>query len=115
MGFGVVRHLVAHARRQGEDAAILQLGVQLPFEAEQHMALAAPVIRQIPGGVLHHSHPQIPELPGVPACDAALSLVFGRRDIGPAGCTKRQVIDFHGKVHCLENSRENKGAIPVPK
>ncbi|MNF60334.1 hypothetical protein D3C84_419500 [compost metagenome] len=100
MGLGVVRHLIAHARRQGEDAAILQLGVQLPLEAEQNMALAAPVIRQIAGGVLHHPHPKIPKLLGVPVGDAAFPLVLGRRYVGPAGRAKWQVFDFHHNSLC---------------
>jgi len=42
MGFGVVGHLIAHARRQHERAAIGKLGVQFAFEAQQDVALAAP-------------------------------------------------------------------------
>ena len=107
MGLGVVRHLIAHARRQGEDAAILQLCVQLPLEAEQHVTLAAPVIRQVAGGVLHHPHPQLPKLLAVPAGDAAFTLVLGRRYVGPAGRAKWQCIDVHDRSFVY--SRRSRG------
>lgn len=112
MGLGVVGHLIAHARRQGEDAAILQLGVQLPLEAEQHVALAAPVIRQVAGGILHHPHPKIPKLLGVPAGDAAFPLVLGRRYVGPAGRAKWQFIDVHDRSFVY--SRRSRGGSLIP-
>lgn len=39
MRFGIVRDLIAHARREDEDSTILQFGVQFPFQAKQHMPL----------------------------------------------------------------------------
>jgi len=50
MGLGVVRNLIACPRQQGEGSAILKLRMKFPFQAQQDMALAAPVIGQVGGG-----------------------------------------------------------------
>jgi len=76
------------------------------------VALAAPVIRQVAGGVLHHPHPQLPKLLGVPAGDAALSLVFSGRDLGPVRGAKRQCIDVHDGSFVY--SRRSRGGSLIP-
>ncbi|MOA42110.1 hypothetical protein D3C78_1641360 [compost metagenome] len=83
--------------------------MQFAFDAQQHMALAAPVIRQIAGGILHHPHPHIAKALGVPAGDAGFPPMLCRRYLGPAGRAKRQVLDFHHNSLCRKN-RHSHGA-----
>ena len=68
MCLGVVTDLVAHARRQGEVAAVLQFGVQLSFQAKQDMALVAPVVGKVAGAVLDLSNPYLAKLASAPVC-----------------------------------------------
>ena len=49
MGCGVVGNLVTHAGREGEDAAVGQLGSQLALQAEHDVPFAAPVIGKVTG------------------------------------------------------------------
>ena len=44
-----VGHLIAHAGRQLEPAAILQLGIEFAFEDVEDMASVAPVISEVAG------------------------------------------------------------------
>lgn len=64
MAFHVIAHLVTHPRRQNELATILQLRVQLAFEAQQHMPAPTPVISQVTGGVFHLAHTRGAEVTG---------------------------------------------------
>ena len=56
--------MIAHSRREGEPPSVGQLRVQLPLETEQDVPLAAPVIGQVTGRVLHHAHAQRIEVLG---------------------------------------------------
>jgi len=49
-----IGNLIAHARRQGEAAAVLQLRFQFALQHIEDMAAVAPMIRQIAGAVFHH-------------------------------------------------------------
>ena len=49
MRLGVVRHLIAHAGAQDEGPPVLELRVKLSLDAEQDVALDAPVIGPVPG------------------------------------------------------------------
>ncbi len=96
MGFGAIGHLVAHTRFEDEGATIVKLGVQFPFEAEQDVSFAAPVIGLIAGTVFHHPDPEIAEVAGSPLGPAGYAGMFGRLDTCPVGGAKRNVVDFHG-------------------
>lgn len=48
MRLSVVGYLIAHARGHDKGAAVFKLGVKLALKAQQNVALAAPVIGQIP-------------------------------------------------------------------
>ena len=76
--FRIIRHLVTHARRQGKNAAIFQLGMQLAGQAQQDMAFTAPVVGQVTCGVLHHPHPHRAKLLRAPPCRALLTRMFRR-------------------------------------
>jgi ABC-type transporter lipoprotein component MlaA len=43
-----VRDLVAHSGVEEDAPAVLELGLELTLQHEQHVTLAAPVIRQVP-------------------------------------------------------------------
>ena len=84
-GFGVVRHLVAHAGLEREGAAVRELGVQFALEHKQDMALLAPVVGQVARLVLDHAHADVSELPGAPVGHAGLALVLRALDLRPVG------------------------------
>ena len=44
MRFGVICDLIAHAQLEREAATVFKLGVEVSFEAEQDVALHAPVV-----------------------------------------------------------------------
>src|SRR5262249_15686351 len=54
--FDAVGDLVAHTRQQLEAAPIGQIGIQLPGDAQQDMALLAPVVRHVAGRIVHHAY-----------------------------------------------------------
>src|SRR5512135_1145552 len=85
MRFRIVRNLVTHARPKCEDTAVLELRVKLAVDAEQNMALDAPVIRRVTSRVLDHAYANIAELPGAPPSEATLALVFPTLDLRPVG------------------------------
>src|SRR5258706_327303 len=92
---GLVRHLVAHAGPQHMAAAVFQFGVQFAFEAQENMALAAPVVGHITGAVFDHAYPDVAELPGAPEGLARDAGMLGARHRGPVGRAERNVVDLH--------------------
>src|SRR5262249_53608099 len=98
MGFGVVGDLVAHARAQDEGAAVAQLRVQLAFDAQQDVALHAPVIREIARRVLHHAHADPAEVPGAPVRRAALAAVLRGLDLRPVRRAEWDGGHVHGEI-----------------
>src|SRR5688572_2522569 len=95
MRLGAIRHLVTHARLQREAAAIGELGVELAFEAQENVALGAPVIRDVTGGVLEHAHAHVAEMASAPACLAARPCVCRHLDLVPVDRAKGQVAQVH--------------------
>jgi hypothetical protein len=49
--------------------------VQLPFQAEQDVALGTPVIRNVPRGVLDHADADITEVAGAPEGQTGFAMV----------------------------------------
>ena len=80
MGLGLVGHLVAHAWLEQKLPAIFELGVQLSLEAKQDVALGAPMIGQVTRRVLHHPHPDVPELLRAPIGGPGDAFMFGGLD-----------------------------------
>ena len=95
MRFGIVRNLVAHARSERECSAVLQLRVKLAFNAQEHVALHAPVIGDIARRVLDHPDADRSERPRAPVRAAALARMFGGFDGGPLGDAERNTGHFH--------------------
>ena len=56
MPLHVIAHLITHPGSQRELPAILQLGVQLTFQAQQDMPAPTPVISQVTGAGFDHAH-----------------------------------------------------------
>ncbi|MNV96283.1 hypothetical protein D3C71_1912700 [compost metagenome] len=96
MGLGVVRHLVAHPGLEREPTPILQLGLHLTLQAQQHMPLAAPVVRHIPRGVLDHAHANATKVLRLPEGLAGFGGMFGAGDFGPVGGSEGDVVHLHG-------------------
>jgi len=67
MRLRVVRHLVAHTRRQVKAAAVRQLGLELAGNAKEDMTLLTPVIGSVAGRVLDQPYPNCSELPSPPS------------------------------------------------
>ena len=72
--------------------------VQLAREAEQDVALLAPVIRAVARGVLDHPHAHRPELTCAPARLARITRVSRRFDGAPVGRTEGNVLHLHGRA-----------------
>lgn len=88
MWLGIVGHMVGLSRLQGEAASVFQLGIQLAFQAQQHMALYTPVIGQIAGAVFHHAYSDRAKLLGAPQGHACFAFVFSGSDVGPVDGAK---------------------------
>ena len=95
MRLGAVGDLVAHARRKDEAAPIRKLGVQFAFQAQQDMALAAPVVGQITRGLLDRAHADGAELAGAPVSAAGFAGVYAGFDGGPVSSAEGEVVDVH--------------------
>jgi len=86
---GAVRDLIANTRRQHKLPAIGKLGLELALEAQKDVTLRTPVIRKVPGRILHHSHPDIAELPSSPIGGARFAFVLDPLDLGPIRRSER--------------------------
>lgn len=95
MRLRVVRHLIAHARRQAKRSAIRQPGFEFPGDTEQNMTLVTPVIGLISRRVLNQAHPDRAELPGTPSRHADLTRVLGGLDFFPVSNPKWNVVQMH--------------------
>ena len=91
MGVNTVGYLVAHAGAQDKATPILEFRVQLAREAQQYMALPAPVIREITRSVFDHSDSNRPEMTGSPVSGACYALVLGLLQERPVGRAERDV------------------------
>src|SRR5215213_7491913 len=78
-----VAHLVAHPRLEDDDAAVLQLGVDLALEAEHDVSLLAPMIGDVAGRVLDHPDADFAELLRPPEGDPGDAGVLARGDGRP--------------------------------
>jgi hypothetical protein len=95
MRLGVVRHLIAHARRQVEQSAVRQLSFEFTRNAEENMTLLTPMIRLIARWIVNQSHPNRPELPGAPTCHPDLTSVLGGVDLLPISNPEWNVAQVH--------------------
>lgn len=96
MRLGIVSHMVGLSWLQGEAASVFQFGVQTAFQAQQHMALYAPVVGQITGAVFHHAYANGAKLLGAPQGHACFAFVFSGSNVGPIDSAKGQVLNIHG-------------------
>lgn len=74
--FGIICDLIACSRPEDECAAVCEFGVELAFGAQEYVALNTPVIGEIAGRVLDHTHPDIAEILCAPGSQASFALVF---------------------------------------
>ena len=88
MGFGTIGHLVAHTRRKREYATI----VQLARRYQRDMAFLAPMVGQVIGSIVHHTHPYWTELAGAPSGYAGRAAVLLTRNFRP-------ICDAKWKIH----------------
>src|SRR5205085_5631530 len=79
----VVSYLIAHAGRKLERSPVFQVGDELAIDAEDDVALAAPVISDVARRIVDQPHADLAELPGPPGGDAGVALVRRRRDALP--------------------------------
>ena len=97
MWLSVVGHLIAHPGLECEPAAILQFGLQLTFQTQQDVSLAAPVIGEIARRVFDHPYSHISEAPLPPVCDAPFPLMFAALDVSPLCHNKRNATHAHAQ------------------
>ena len=95
MGFRIVGDLITHARHERKAPPVLQIGMELTFDAQENVTLHAPMVGEVARLVLDHAHADASEVLGSPVCAAALALVLGRRDLRPVGGSKRDVGHLH--------------------
>src|SRR5438067_5034291 len=98
MRLRAVGHLVAHAGSETEGSSVAQLRLELSLEAENDVALLAPVVSPVPGGILHHSDTGGAELARVPSRDAGSAAVLGRRNGEPVRRAERDVGQLHERI-----------------
>ncbi len=68
------------------------------LDAQQHMPLAAPVIGEIAGSVLHHADAKVPEVAGLPIGCSCLTFVLGALNLSPVGEYERDAGHLHKKT-----------------
>src|SRR5437868_12833319 len=71
----VVGHLIAHAGRKLERAPVLQVGDEFAIDAEDDVALGAPVIGDVARRIIDEPDADLAELPGTPGGDAGVALM----------------------------------------
>ncbi len=103
MRLRIVRNLVAHPGGQPEEAAIRQLGLQLPGDAEENVTLVAPMIRSVAGRVFDQPHSDLPKLLRAPSRHAGLARVLDGIDLLPISDPKRDIAQV--QEHRLGESR----------
>src|ERR1041385_703842 len=72
----LVGHLVAHAGRDLERAAVVQIGDKLAVDAEDDVALPAPVVGHVARRIVAQPHPDVAELPRAPVGVRAVRTVL---------------------------------------
>ena len=85
MGFRLIGNLVANAGRKNKCSAVFKLRLQFTSQAQQDMALFAPVVSQIIWRVLHHSHADSAKLLRTPESRSGFPVMcrwFDRRPVG---------------------------------
>lgn len=95
MRLGIVGDLVTHSGSKGEYTTVFELSNQLAFQAQQHMTLCTPMIRNIPWQILNHTYTYIPKLLGPPKYLPFVGCLLNRFDLGPIGQGKRWLIHLH--------------------
>lgn len=113
MWLGVVTDLVAHAWRQRESTAILQLGVQLPIKAQQNVAFATPMISEVARAVLDHSNPYRAEEACAPVRCSSLALVNSGLNRRPIGCAKWDICYIHDCLMLWGGLNRTRGPVPA--
>jgi hypothetical protein len=94
-GSAFVRNLVAHAGSQREPAPVRELGLELALDAEEDVALHAPMVREVSRGVLDDAHADAPEGSRPPVRAPGLTFVLGRLDLAPVGRTEWNARHVH--------------------
>src|SRR3990167_3913720 len=95
MRFSLISHLITHACRHHKAPAIFQLGVQFAFQAQQDVALLAPMISQVAGAVLDHAHADAAKYLGAPVGHAGLAGMFAALNLTPVGNAEWDIADVH--------------------
>jgi len=108
MRLGAISHLVAGSGLQHELSAIGEFGVKLAFQAEQDVALRAPVVGQIARRVIDHPNPDGSELTGSPGGDAPFPGMLNRLDGRPFSGAEGNVVNLHSLV-VLETGSADQG------
>ncbi len=80
MGLCAVCNLVAHAWREYEFAAIFEFGVEFAFDAQQYVALYAPMISEIARRVLDHADAKVAKGPCLPISETVVASMVGSLD-----------------------------------
>src|SRR5690606_27069572 len=96
-----------------------EFGVQLAFQAQQDMALAAPVVGQVAGRVFDHAHADVAELAGAPIRLAGVARVFGGFDRLPIGGAEGDIAQIHagdsllGRAAGSSGTRSSRSVAPM--
>src|ERR1051325_5233108 len=95
MWLGLISNLVAHSRRQAKLPAIRQLRLELTGEAQDDVALLAPVVRTIAWRILDHANPHGSEMPRAPVRGSRFAGVLRRLYRAPVGRAEWNVSQHH--------------------
>ena len=83
MWLSIVRNLVAHSRTEYSNSAISEFRMQLPFQAQEDVALNTPMICNVAWRVLDNSDSDLSELLGLPNRFTELAWMIGLWDRCP--------------------------------
>jgi hypothetical protein len=75
--FSIVRHLVAHSRREDESSPVFELRTQHTFNAEKNVSLGTPVVGKISWRIFDAADADRAEDLRTPMSNAGFASVFG--------------------------------------
>lgn len=95
MGLCIVRDVVSHPGAQNDHSTVFQFRMQFASIAQQEVAFAAPVIRAVACGILHHADANVTELSRTPHRFPGFTRMIHADDGLPIDRLERDVFQLH--------------------
>lgn len=104
MSLGAICDLIADTGAELEAASVVKFGFHLASEAQENVALLAPMVGSIARRILDHAYPNWAEILRAPQRDTGLSGMLRGFDISPIRNPKRELGDMHGYRQLVERN-----------